>query len=62
LLADPLLYLTIYKVLGNAIRPQLGTAFLATGSIAPVARVDAQSRSPLAALALDEKMVQTVAS
>jgi hypothetical protein len=27
-----------------------------------VARVDAQSRSTLAALALDEKMVQTVAS
>ena len=31
LLSDPLLYLTIYKVLGNAIRPQLGNrAFLAT--------------------------------
>jgi hypothetical protein len=38
-------------------------AFLATAWFhCGVARVDAQSRSPLAALALDERMVQTVAS
>ena len=33
LLADPLLYLTIYKVLGNAIRPQLGNRLFGHGLV-----------------------------
>jgi hypothetical protein len=31
--ADPLLYLTIYKVLGNAIRPQLGNRLFGHGLV-----------------------------